>query len=159
MTKEELLLQLASLDESELAVAWQAAQALRQARADRFYFLHYLFGETFDIEHWEKTRECVVTIELTELAMNPAHMAHGGVLALLCDNAMGLASYLQANRPGVTVSLSVQYHKPARGTKLIAKATILSAGSRLQAARCDIVDDEGRLVASGTGTFYHQKER
>lgn len=149
-------MRLADYDEAELQAGLKAAQALREARADHFYFLHYFFGETVDLANWEAAGECTVTIDLNELTMNPVQMAHGGVLALLADNAMGLASHLKANRPGVTVQMSVQYHKPARGAKLIAKAQIVSTGRRLYTAKCEIFDDQGTLVASGTGTFYHQ---
>jgi len=159
LTKEALLDELSDFDSTELQAAVQAARALRQARAERFYFLHFLFGQQMNLDKWQETGECMITMELTELTMNPANMVHGGVLALLCDNAMGLASHLQMNRPGVTVSLSVQYHKPAKGTRLTAKARILSYGSQLSGAACEILDDEARLVASGTGTFYHQRPR
>jgi len=159
MTKEEILAELEDFAEAELRVALHAAKSLKAARDEQFYFLHSFFRETFDVERWAETGECVVTMPQDELIWNPANMVHGGVLAVLCDNAMGLAAHLASGRPGVTVDLGVKYHKPARGKNLRATASVLSCGSTLVAARCQIHDERGTLVASGTGTFYHRRAR
>ncbi|MCY0901405.1 MAG: PaaI family thioesterase [Firmicutes bacterium] len=159
MTKEEMLAELGDFGDDELRVALHAGRALKAARDQQFYFLHSFFRETFDMERWEETGECVVAMPQDELVWNPGGMVHWGVLAFLCDNAMGLASHLASGRPGVTVDLGVKYHKPARGKILRATASVLSCGSTLVAARCQIHDERGTLVASGTGTFYHRRAR
>lgn len=157
MNKAELLAELNDFTEAELAIALRAAKALQTARAESFYFMHYFLDETFEVSHWDAKGECTITMPLTEVGMNPGRMAHGGVLALLCDNAMGLACHLQSERSGVTVELSVHYHKPARGKMLQATGRVISAGVQLLTAHCEVRDEHETLVATGMGTFYHKK--
>jgi uncharacterized protein (TIGR00369 family) len=153
MTKEELLRKLTEFEQEDLAVALKAAQAAKCARTEGLYFLHYFFEEE-RVE--ESVGQSLVTIPVTELVMNQAKMLHGGVTAFICDNAMGMASYMEKGRPGVTLDLSVRYHKPGKGARLIARGVVVSAGSRINSARCEVRDEQGTLVATATGSFYHQ---
>ncbi|MDN4595167.1 PaaI family thioesterase [Polycladomyces subterraneus] len=153
MTKEELLQKLAEFEQEDLSVALKAAQAAKRARTEGFYFLHYFFEEE-RIE--ESVGQSLVTIPVTELVMNPAKMLHGGVTAFICDNVMGMASYMEKGRSGVTLDLSVRYHKPGKGARLIARGEVVSAGSRINSARCEVRDEQGSLIATATGSFYHR---
>ncbi|WP_235587160.1 PaaI family thioesterase [Ferroacidibacillus organovorans] len=159
MEKSELLKALEDYDARDLEIALRAADANRRARTGELYFLHHLFEEQFDWGAAAEKGEIEITLPINLLVMNPGKMVHGGVLALLCDNAMGIASHARAMRDGVTVELTVRYHKPARGTKLRAVGRVVSAGSQVNSTQCEIYDDEGQLVTSASGTFYHKKPR
>lgn len=152
MTRSEMLAAFAEFSEEDLEAGLKAAAAAKKAREEQFYFLHYLFEQTLtgDREH------PVIEMPVTDFVLNPAKIAHGGVLALLCDNAMGVASFYKAERVGLTLAMNVQYHKPARGAKLAARAEVVGAGSRVNATRCEVTDDAGVLVATATGNFYHR---
>ncbi|MCL6515932.1 PaaI family thioesterase [Alicyclobacillus sp.] len=156
MTRQELLAELARLSDEDLAVALQAGRAREKARQRGTYFLHHFLQER-RVEG--EDGRAVITIPVSDLVMNPGGMVHGGITALLCDNAMGMASYMEKRRPGVTVEMTVRYHRPGRGDRLVASGEVLSAGALLNSARCEVRDEDGTLVATATGTFYHRQSR
>ncbi|MCF8567206.1 PaaI family thioesterase [Alicyclobacillus tolerans] len=152
MTKEELLEALEQFDSEDLTTALKAAEASRKTRRQGAYFLQNFFEET-RVQGDERGTE--ITMPITPLVMNPGHMAHGGVIAFLCDNAMGMASFMEKQRPGVTMDLTVRYHKPLRGSFATARGEVVSSGSRINSTRCECRDETGTLVATATGSFYH----
>jgi len=79
---------------------------------------------------------------------------HGGVVASLLDAAMGVAvrSACKAGEGAATVSLTVNYIEPGRGT-LIATARVVRAGRTLASAEATVVDTSGRVVAHAVGTM------
>ena len=153
MSKEELLNQLQDFDEAELQVALQAATALRKTKTEGLYFLHHFLQED---RVQDENNNHGVTIPISPLVMNPINMVHGGVTALLADNAMGFASFMEKQRPGVTLDLNVHYHKPGRGQQLRAIGEIVSVGALFNSMRTEVRDETGILVATATGTFYHR---
>ena len=98
-----------------------------------------------------------------ELVLEPRHLnrsnvPHGGVIATLIDTACGLAGCYSAEsgrrRRAVTLSLNTSFLGQARAdTTLIAKARRTGGGHTVFFARCDLLDGEGRLIATGEGTF------
>jgi acyl-CoA thioesterase len=154
LDREALLRELAGFDEDALRAAVQAARAVEATRREGFYFLHHFFEEKRDLTD---PRRPVLMLPITDRVMNPGQMVHGGVTAFLCDNAMGMASALEKGRPGVTLEMTVRYHKPGRGRCLMATGELVHTGSILNSARCEVRDDQGNLVASASGTFYHRR--
>ncbi|WDL95785.1 PaaI family thioesterase [Alicyclobacillus sp. ALC3] len=154
-TKVALLEELTAFDESDLAMALHAAKASKRARerTDGSYFLHEFLGEHRKVEDGQAT----LTLDVKDWMMNPGGILHGGVMAFLCDNTLGMASFLNQQRPGVTVDLNVRYHLPVTSGVITGRGTVVSSGSRINSARSDVFDEAGRLVASATGTFYHVK--
>jgi uncharacterized protein (TIGR00369 family) len=153
MTKEQLLQELSNFEEEDLEIALKAARASKRKREDQFYFLHYFFEE----QREDDGDIAYITMPIHEITLNPLQMVHGGVTAFLCDNAMGYASYMKTQRPGVTLDMSVRYHKPGRGNYLKAMAQVVSHGSQINSTRCEVRDETGTLVATATGTFYHKR--
>lgn len=173
--RAELLSQLAQYGEEDLRMALRAANAQKQTREEGLYFLHYFFGEdrvgvdesghpvTLPMDAdgaMEPTgKVATISIPIDETIMNPGQMVHGGVTALLCDNVMGMASFMSAGRPGVTLEMTVRYHMPGRGNQLIGQGEVVHAGGQINSTRCEVRDDQGNLVATATGSFYHSRKR
>src|SRR5215470_6944538 len=98
-----------------------------------------------------------------ELTLEPRHLnrsdvPHGGVIATLIDTACGLAGCYSAEpgrrRRAVTLALNTSFIGQAQAnTTLTAKARRTGGGQTVFFARCDLVDGEGRLIATGEGTF------
>ncbi|QSO46167.1 PaaI family thioesterase [Alicyclobacillus mengziensis] len=153
VTKDELLNRLAKYTEEDLEMALRAADAQKRTREEGLYFLHYLLGED---RMNADAKEASIVLPIRPMVMNPVNMVHGGITALLCDNVMGMASYMSAKRPGVTLDLSVRYHLPGRGNQLTARGEVVHAGGQVNSTRCEVRDDVGRLVATATGSFYHK---
>jgi len=93
---------------------------------------------------------------------------HGGVIASILDVAGGAMALLGAFQrfpelPVVermmnlsklgTIDMRVDYLRPGRGQRFDAKATLLRAGNKVAVVRSELHNDEGYLIAVGTGTY------
>jgi uncharacterized protein (TIGR00369 family) len=99
-----------------------------------------------------------IELALEPRHLNRSHLLHGGVITTLIDAACGFAGCHpvagEKNRRAVTLSLSTSFISQAsRQTILTAKARRTGGGKTVFFARCEILDGEGRVVATGEGTF------
>lgn len=78
---------------------------------------------------------------------------HGGILAALVDLAADWAMVKQTGRGVPTIDMRVDYHRPAMPGDLICRGKVLRAGSQFATAEAQIFDLDGKLVASGRGTY------
>jgi uncharacterized protein (TIGR00369 family) len=79
---------------------------------------------------------------------------HGGVLAALIDLAADWAMVKQTRRGVPTIDLRVDYHRPALRGDLVARGKVIRSGSQFATAEAQIFDLEGKLLASGRGTYF-----
>ena len=79
---------------------------------------------------------------------------HGGVLAALVDLAADWALVKQTGRGVPTIDMRVDYHAAAMPGDLTARGKVLKAGRQFSTAEAQVFDAEGRLVASGRGTYF-----
>lgn len=94
---------------------------------------------------------------------------HGGVISSVLDVTGGLVSSLEAlwekkggplediehrNQRFSTLDLRVDFLKPGRGHYFLAKGELLRLGKSTALARMELKNDEGILIAVGTGTYY-----
>ena len=80
---------------------------------------------------------------------------HGGVISYLADNALTFAGGSQLG-DSVTSEYKINYLRPATGSRLTAKATVLSVGKKQAVCSCEVfVDAESgeKLVAVAQGTI------
>ncbi len=90
-----------------------------------------------------------------EWVVNPERRyTHGGILATLIDIAADWAMLKQNGRPVPTIDLRVDYHRPAMPGDLTARGKIIRNGSQFATAETQIFDHDGKLVASGRGTYF-----
>ena len=80
---------------------------------------------------------------------------HGGVISYLADNALTFAGGTALGPEILTAEYKINYLKPAVGTDLIARATVLNASKYQAVCHCEIFTvAEGReqlcAVAQGT---------
>ncbi|MEU7016592.1 PaaI family thioesterase [Streptomyces sp. NPDC046385] len=64
---------------------------------------------------------------------------HGGVLSYAADNALTFAAGAALGPAVLTAGFSIQYVRPARGTLLRARASVVHAGRRQAVVRCDLL--------------------
>lgn len=74
----------------------------------------------------------------------PGGQVQGGIVAAMLDMTMAFS----ANDLS-TVSLHVDYLRPAMGPDLTVTATVTRRGRRVVFAEAEMVDQEGRLIARG----------
>jgi uncharacterized domain 1 len=78
---------------------------------------------------------------------------HGGVLASLVDLTADFAIAARIGRGAPTVDLRVDYHRTAMPGKLTAVGKVIKLGRTLATAEAQVLDEQGKLVASGRGVF------
>lgn len=104
--------------------------------------------------------EAELTLPLREDHLQQHGFAHGGVVSYLADNALTFAGGSKLGDV-LTVEYKINYQRPAKGVRLIARASVLSAGKRFATCSCSIfaVDDAGAetLVATAQGTIAARK--
>jgi len=85
---------------------------------------------------------------------NPMGTLHGGVLCDLADAAMGMAfvSTLAPDESFTTMALSINFFRPVWRTVLRAEARVVNRGKNVGYLECDVIDQEGRLVAKARAT-------
>jgi uncharacterized protein (TIGR00369 family) len=87
---------------------------------------------------------------------NPIGAVHGGVLATLCDSAMGCAvhSMLPAGTGYTTLELKINYVKPVtvETGEVICRAEVVHLGGRTATAEARVEDASGRVLAHATTT-------
>ena len=79
---------------------------------------------------------------------------HGGILAALMDLAADYALIKQTGRGVPTIDMRVDYHRVAMPGDLIIRGKVVRAGSQFATAKAQIFDLDGKLIASGRGTYF-----
>ncbi|MDG1146933.1 MAG: PaaI family thioesterase [Crocinitomicaceae bacterium] len=101
--------------------------------------------------------EIVYMMSVTKSHLATPMAAHGGSISALMDAAMGVCALSQVisdNRVVSTIELKISFIAPGfLGDKLTASTSIVKAGKRLLFVEGEIVNQEGKLIASATGTF------
>ncbi|GAB7140182.1 thioesterase family protein [Deferribacterales bacterium RsTz2092] len=80
------------------------------------------------------------------------HSSHGGIVAGLIDLAADFSLYTYIGRGVPTIDLRVDFLAPAIGN-LMAVGKAIKYGKRISTAEANIYNADGKLVASGRGTF------
>lgn len=90
--------------------------------------------------------------------MNPYGLVHGGVVYSLADYAMGaaLARGLEPGERCATLEIKINYLAPVSGGTLRAEARVVERTRRIGVLEGRVYDDQDRLVALATGSFYIQ---
>ena len=86
-------------------------------------------------------------------SINPHGNVHGGALATLADTVSGCCA---CSRGGscVTANCSMEFLRPATGSKIYCEATPKKMGRSLSVIQLVITNDKGAVVATGTYTFF-----
>lgn len=98
--------------------------------------------------------EAVFEMEATRAHANPMGTLHGGVLCDIADAAMGVAyaSNLGEGESFTTLELRINFFKPIWNAHLTATARVVKQGRTVGMVECDVVDEQGSLVARASST-------
>ena len=91
---------------------------------------------------------------INESSLNNLGVAHGGYIFGLADTAAGIAAMTNGGNV-VTVDSNISYFKPAKGDRIIARASALKVGKTISVFEVDIVDEKEEMVARASMTFYN----
>ncbi len=104
-----------------------------------------------------KTNSIETWIKPPNVMMGSLNIMHGGMIALLCDEAMGkVLTGLGIKAP--TGNLSVRYHRPTYLDQVlyICASLVSEQGRKLQ-LKSEIYNEDNILTASGSGLFIRLK--
>lgn len=89
-----------------------------------------------------------------EWVVNPERRyTHGGILAALVDLAADYALVGRTGRGVPTIDMRVDYHAAAMPGDLTLRGKVVKWGSQFSVAEAQIFDQQGKLLASGRGTY------
>ena len=102
-----------------------------------------------------RPNEAVIEIDMRDDLRQPSGVLHGGVTATLIDTAMAFAvrTYLTDTEPTATIDLTVHYLRPHTAGKASCKARVVRPGKRIFTVSADVVNEEGKLIATGISTY------
>jgi len=86
---------------------------------------------------------------------NPYGLIHGGAIASLADTAMAVAissKYLHSSF--YTVKLEIKFKSPSNKGEIFAEAKVISKRKRFIFGRIEIKDNQNKLLAQVSATFY-----
>lgn len=78
---------------------------------------------------------------------------HGGILATLVDLTADWALVSKTGRGVPTVDLRVDYHRAAMKGDLTCVGKVVRFGSQISVSEAQILDEQGKLLASGRGVY------
>ena len=86
-------------------------------------------------------------------SINPHGNVHGGALATLADTVGGSCACATGRRC-VTAGSSMEFLRPASGNRITCIATPKKEGRTLSVIQVELYNDQGKLVVTGTFTFF-----
>jgi uncharacterized protein (TIGR00369 family) len=103
--------------------------------------------------------EALLTVEAHGFHTGQGPIVHGGALAALADCALASAAATLA-APGeapTTSSLSVDFYRPGRPGRLLARAETRHRSNRLAYCQATIEQEDGTVVAEGRAVMFFVK--
>lgn len=112
------------------------------------------FGmEVIDVDPGSVTFRCTPD----ESHYNPVGTVHGGLVCTLLDSALGCATHttLPAGMGYTSIEIKVNYLRPvsAGNGALICRGRVTKPGRRVAFAEGEVLDGEGRVVATASGSL------
>src|SRR5829696_2130366 len=102
-------------------------------------------------------REVVLELPVREELFQQYGFVHGGVISYLGDNGLTFAGGTVLGLRVLTQEYKIDYLRPARGKKLVARASVVHAGRRRAVCRCDVfaasTDGDETFCATAQGTI------
>jgi len=95
-----------------------------------------------------------VTLAAGPQHANPMGTLHGGVLCDIADAAMGIAfaSTLAPGESFTTIELKINFFRPVWNAQLKAEGKVVRRGRNIGYVECEILNDQGQLVAKAAST-------
>ena len=96
-----------------------------------------------------------IALEIQPQLKQQHGFVHGGVISYLADNCLTYAGGSVLG-DSVTSEFKINYTRPALGDRLVARASVLSAGKRQAVCECKVMavsEKDEKLVAVAQGTI------
>lgn len=114
-----------------------------------------LVGYTLDVGRPDGRARCRLLVQ--DRHTNRHGVLHGGIAAMLLDNACGATASLTVDdsgrRPFLTVSLNIDFVGAGRLGGVTATGRVVGGGRSLLFVAAELVHDDGTLIATASGVF------
>ncbi len=102
-----------------------------------------------------ETGKATVKLTVRDDLRQPYGLLHGGATASLIDTAtaMAIVATLPEDEKATTIDLNVQYLRPVTDGQIHCTAKIVRAGKRIIFLSAEVVDDDGRIIATALSTY------
>ncbi len=122
------------------------------------YIAHNHFGAMLDMEFQVgNPGEIVYHMDVKEKHLATPRAAHGGAVSAFMDGTMGVCALSQVimdNNVVSTIEMKISFVSPALiGKKMIGTAKTIKKGKRIVFVEGEIHNEDGDLIAIGSGTF------
>lgn len=99
--------------------------------------------------------EVILKVKMRRELEQPYGTLHGGATASLIDTAMAFAcvSVMAEGEQSTTVDLTVHYLRPHTEGEVFCTAKIERAGKRVLTVSAEVVNEQGKLVATALSTY------
>ena len=126
-------------------------------RLERMY-LSAEFNELFKPDLTIREGEAEVSFDAGPHLHHAGNAVHGSnYFKALDDAAFFAVNSLVEDVFVLTVTFNIQLLRPISEGRMIAKGRVVNAGRTVWVADAHLVDEEGRLLGRGTGTFMRSK--
>jgi uncharacterized protein (TIGR00369 family) len=95
----------------------------------------------------------VISIAVEDIHLNGAGTLHGGVYASLIDTSMGLSVLALVGVRTATIEMNVHFLGAVSEGRITCQSKVLHRTRRTATAEAKVRDEDGNLVALGTGAF------
>lgn len=104
----------------------------------------------------DEAADHVLEVELEPMHLSRAGLAHGGMVFTLLDSALARAVMRQIPEEfaSPTLEMKINYFRPVGSGKLTARGRVVNRSKQTCFAEGEVVDEEGRLIAKASGTFF-----
>ncbi|MCP9767955.1 PaaI family thioesterase [Lacihabitans sp. LS3-19] len=102
-----------------------------------------------------KVGSITVEFEIREELTNPGGIMHGGAIAAIIDEVIGMTTF-SLGKPGfyVAINLNIDFLRPGlKGEKIKAVSEVIRDGKTMAHAECKIFNQEGKLIAKAASNL------
>ncbi|AFT70301.1 MULTISPECIES: PaaI family thioesterase [Alcanivoracaceae] len=101
-----------------------------------------------------------IALPVTPELLQAYGMVHGGIYCVLIDTVLGtcVRAYHQRDAGPITVDLNVSFLRPTGQGEIVCRGEIIKAGRKVMVGSADVLDAEGRKLATGRGSFLMRNE-
>jgi uncharacterized protein (TIGR00369 family) len=104
----------------------------------------------------EESRTIELSFRTAPWMSNPMGQVHGGVVAILMDNGMGVACHSLYGKPNPTISMTVNYQRPVPLSAAVnVRARVVSMGRTVSHTYAELFSPEApdRILATATAVY------
>lgn len=108
-----------------------------------------------EIDQVDNDGRAQISLTVTPELLQAYGHVHGGVYCVLIDSVLGTCtrSALQRDCASATVELNISFLRGTGPGTLVCRGEIVKAGRSIVVGVADVLDSEGRKLATGRGSF------